>query len=191
MVDALRDGAAPRAVLADSEPESRDAFAGGMTFMRNWPDSYTALARTSVRGRYAVAPLPIFDGAGVAGVLGGANLVIDADASNPAGALALIDVLVAPSQQKRKLVAHSEPAVLVQTYRDRDVRRAVPFADELFRAVRQARPRPVSPAYVAISDAISRNVHDALSNPERVSAEQALAQAQDEIDAALASASQL
>lgn len=64
----------------------------------------------------------------------------------------------------------------------------MPFAKELFRAIRQGRPRPLSPAYHKISRAISKSVHAALSNPGQVSPEQALEQAQADIDEALASA---
>jgi multiple sugar transport system substrate-binding protein len=188
MVDGIKEGAAPRDVLRHDALQTRKAFRDGATFMRNWPENFNELARTPIARRYAVAPLPIFDGAGVAGVLGGANLVIDAQANNPVGALALIDFLVRPQQQKDGLTRHAEPAVLEQTYRDPDVRRSVPFANELYRAIRQGRPRPVSPTYYKISDPISRNVYDALSRPDRVSPEQALERAGAEIDEALASA---
>lgn len=187
MVDGLT-GAAPRDVLSYDEEETKKAFQVGDTYMRNWPDKYAQLNNTALRGRYDVAPLPIFDGGGVAGVIGGTDLVIDAEADNPGGALALIDFLIDPGQQKRGLIAYSEPAVLATTYDDPDVRRSVPFAGQLFRAIRQGRPRPLSPAYYKISDAISKNVYAALSNPDDVSPKQALKQAQADINEALASA---
>lgn len=189
MVDGIGNGAAPADVLNQDEDATEASFRNGATFMRNWPDKFNKLAGTPIK--YAVAPLPIFDGAGVAGVLGGADLVIDAGARNPRGALALIDFLIRPQQQKDGLIRHSEPAVLAQTYSDPDVkdrRGPVPFADELFRAIRQGRPRPLSPVYYKISDAISKHVHDALSR--RVSPEQALEQANAEIEKALASAAE-
>jgi multiple sugar transport system substrate-binding protein len=43
------------------------------------------------------------------------------------------------------------------------VQRALPFADDLRQAITQARPRPVSPVYTQISQAIYENAHDALT----------------------------
>jgi hypothetical protein len=75
------------------------------------------------------------------------------------------------------------------TLEDPRVRASVPLADALFRAIRQGRPRPVSPAYDAISDAISNNVHAALRSPPDVSPKAALERMQVDIDKALATAS--
>ena len=47
--------------------------------------------------------------------------------------------------------------------RDPDVKEALPFAPELKQAVEQAQPRPVSPVYSQISQAIYKNVNQALS----------------------------
>jgi multiple sugar transport system substrate-binding protein len=188
MVDGVAQGTA-RDVLNADENDSLAAFENGATFMRNWPDKFDLLATTPIRGQFDVAPLPIFDGAGVAGVLGGADLVIDSESDNPGGALALIDFLIAPRQQERGLTAYSEPAVLTATYEDPRVQASVPFADALFQAIRQGRPRPVSPAYDAISDAISNNVHAALRSPPDVSPKAALERMQVDIDKALAAAS--
>jgi multiple sugar transport system substrate-binding protein len=188
MVDGVKDGTA-RDVLTADEHDSMTAFVNGATFMRNWPDKFGRLKTTRIKGQYDVAPLPIFDGAGVAGVLGGADLVIDSRSRNPGGALALIDFLIGPRQQERGLTRYAEPAVLTATYENPALRASVPFAEELFRAIRQGRPRPVTPAYDAISDAISSNVHAALSDPGGVSPKQALERMRADIDKALAAAS--
>jgi multiple sugar transport system substrate-binding protein len=190
MVDGIRTRAASKAVLGHDEKASLATFVQGKaTFMRNWPDKFSQLADTPIAQRYDMAPLPIFDGAGVAGVLGGADLVIDAEAANPRGALAFIDFLIRPQQQKWGLIHDLEPAVLETTYQDKAVQASVPFAAKLERAIRQGRPRPVSPAYDEISKAISSNVRDALTD-SNVSPEQALGKANAEIDAALASAAE-
>jgi multiple sugar transport system substrate-binding protein len=184
MVDGI-EHRAQSGSLGQNEDESTDAFASGASFMRNWPKAFDDLERLGLSDRFDVMALPIFDGAGVAGVLGGANLVIDDRSDNPDGALKLIDFLTSPEQQVQALAEHSEPAVLAKAYKAHEVQDRVPFADELLRAVRQGRPRPVSPAYERISDAISRNVFRALSDPEHVSPKQALHDADDEISAAL------
>ena len=54
-------------------------------------------------------------------------------------------------------------AILNATYDDPDVKKAVPYAAELKAALGQAKARPVSPVYPQISQAIYKNVNDALA----------------------------
>ena len=70
------------------------------------------------------------------------------------------------------------------TYDQPSVKQAIPFADEIRKAIEQARARPVSPVYPQISQAIYRNVNDALAG--RRSPEDAMKRAQAEIERALA-----
>ncbi len=49
------------------------------------------------------------------------------------------------------------------TYDDPAVKKAMPFAEQLRTAVEQAKPRPVSPVYPQITEAIFKNVHAVLS----------------------------
>jgi hypothetical protein len=53
--------------------------------------------------------------------------------------------------------------VLNATYDDPQVQNALPFAEELRQAVTQAKSRPVSPVYPQISQAIYKNVNEALA----------------------------
>jgi multiple sugar transport system substrate-binding protein len=186
MVDGLRSGAVRRTVTTYDEEGARRAFESGRaSAMRNWPYAY-ALGQDNpeVRGRFAVMPLPQFKGAGRAGVLGGYNLVVSAHADNRDGALALIDFLTSPNELERNAVQYALGPPLTRTYADPDVRRALPFASELLRGVEQARPRPVSPVYPQISQAIYTNVHDALTG--KTSPQEALRRGHAQIDRALA-----
>jgi multiple sugar transport system substrate-binding protein len=61
--------------------------------------------------------------------------------------------------------------------------RAQPFAPELLEAVQNGRPRPVSPVYPQISEAIYKNVYSALSSGTSPSS--ALSKAQSQINSAL------
>lgn len=184
MVDGIEAGAAPRAVITYEEEEARRAFeAGRATFMRNWPYAY-ALGRESEVGKdFEVAPLPSFEGGGQAGILGGQNLVISVYSENKAGSLKLIDYLTQPPAIKLDATKYSSVPVLMETYDDPDVREALPFAAEARQAVELARPRPVSPVYPLISEAIYENVNAALSG--RVSPREALEQADTQIKQAL------
>ena len=60
---------------------------------------------------------------------------------------------------------------------------ALPFAAELQQAVRQAQPRPVTPLYPQVSEAIYSNVNEALSGA--MSPEDALKNAQTDMEKAL------
>ncbi len=84
---------------------------------------------------------------------------------------------------KRDAADHSQAVVMASVYEDPEVQEALPFADELLQAVQQARPRPVSPVYALISQAIYENVNATLSG--RQSPEQALQRAQTQIEHAL------
>ena len=68
-------------------------------------------------------------------------------------------------------------------YDDQEVQEKYDFATLLRDAISQAKSRPVSPVYPQVSQAIYKNVNEALAG--RVSAEDALKTAQSEMQAAL------
>ena len=187
MVDGVKSGAATKAVTTYMEEESRRAFESGKpAFMRNWPYAY-ALGNqkgSKVKGKFKVAPFPAFEGGGKAGILGGHNLVISKYSKNPAGAVALIDMLSSPEIEKMYASKFSIAPTLTATYDDPAVRKALPFADELRQAVQQAKSRPVSPVYPQISQAIYKNVNEALAG--QMAPEDALKNADAAITRALA-----
>jgi multiple sugar transport system substrate-binding protein len=187
MVDGIKNGAAPKAVTTYMEEEARRTFeAGRATFERQWPYAY-ALGNKSgskVKGKFDVAPYPSFEGGGKAGILGGHNVVISAYSKNPGGALKLADYLTSAPVMKDNAVNFSKTPVLVATYDESAVKKALPFSDELKQGVEQAKSRPVSPVYSQISQAIYKNVNNALSG--QTAPADALKKAQSDIDNALA-----
>jgi multiple sugar transport system substrate-binding protein len=187
MVDGIKSGAAPKAVTTYMEEESRRAFESGKyAFMRNWPYAY-ALGNakgSKVKGKFKVAPFPTFEGAGKAGILGGHNLVISTFSKNAPGAVKLIDFLSSPEIEQMYAAKYSIAPTLSATYDDPAVKQALPFAAELKQAVEQAKSRPVSPVYPQISQAIYKNVNEALAG--QMSPQDALKNADDQINRALA-----
>lgn len=185
MVDGIKNGAARKSVTTYMEEQSRRAFeAGRATFMRNWPYAYAIGKANKNAPKFAVAPLPEFEGGGKAGILGGHNLVISAYSKNPGGALALIDYLTNEESITRDAVDYSLAPVLQSVYDDPAVQKALPFAKQLEQAIAQAKSRPVSPVYTQISQAIYKNVNEALAGS--VSPEDALKTGQSQITQALA-----
>ena len=82
------------------------------------------------------------------------------------------------------MAVYSLPSVLKATYDEPEIQQKIPYSGELEKAIEQANPRPVSPVYNQISQAIYKNVNKALAG--ETSPEDALAQGDDEINKALA-----
>jgi multiple sugar transport system substrate-binding protein len=187
MVDGIEDGVAANGVTTYMEEEARRYFESGRaTFMRNWPYAYELgqAKGSKVRGKFDVAPLPSFEGAGRAAILGGHNFVVSVYSDNVGAALKWIDFATSREQQLLTLRDFSQAAVIADVYDDPAVRKKFPFAPQLREAVSQAKARPVSPVYPQISQAIYENVSEALNG--NLSPKEALEKAQAEIDEALA-----
>jgi len=166
MVDGIKGGAAPKAVTTYMEPQADQSWASGKyAFMRNWTGSYAIgnAKGSKVAGKFSVAPLPTFEGGGKAGILGGHNSVISVYTKNPGLALKFADFFASPAVQKTTLLKYSLAAVIPSVYKDADVQKAIPYASQMLQALSQAKARPVSPVYTQISQAIFKNVNDALA----------------------------
>ncbi len=184
MADGIKNGAAPKAVTTYKEEEARRAFeSGNATFMRNWPYAYALGKKSKIGDKFDIATFPGFSGQDGAGVLGGYNLGISAYSKNPEGSLAFIEFATEPDQQKIMATEASLPPTVSATYDDPAVKKAMPFAGDLKTAIEQAKPRPVSPVYPQISEAVYNNVYDALQG--NASPDEAASKMNDEIQKAL------
>ncbi len=185
MVNGIKDGAAKQSVTTYMEEQARRAFeAGRATFERQWPYAYAIGKANKDAPKFEVAPFPEFEGGGKGGIIGGHNLVISSFSKNQGGALALIDYLTSEESVTRDAAKYSLSPTLQAVYDSPEVQKAMPFADELKQAIAQAGSRPVSPVYTQISQAIYKNVNEALSG--KVTPEEALKTGQSEMEKALA-----
>ena len=187
MVKGIKDGAAPKQVVTYMEEPSRQEFESGrVTFMRNWPYAY-ALGndpKSKIKGKFQIANLPGFGGKPGAGVLGGTNLAISSYTDNPGGSLAVANFFTGEVGQK--LIGEgATPPATTAAYEIPSVRKAIGLPDEIKAAVAAAKPRPVSPVYPQISQAIFKNVNRALAG--QLSTSDAVKNMQSGIDKALAS----
>jgi multiple sugar transport system substrate-binding protein len=186
MVDGVKDGTAANGVTTYMEEESRRYFESGRaTFMRNWPYAY-ALGEaegSKVKGKFDVAPFPSFEGGDKAAILGGHNNVISVFTDNQGAALKLVDFLSSEEEQVIMFRDYSLAPTVAAAYDNPGVQKKYKFASDLKASVEQARARPVSPVYPQISQAIYKNVNEALSG--RVSPDEALKTAQTEMQQAL------
>jgi multiple sugar transport system substrate-binding protein len=184
MAKGYKDGAVPKANLTYMEQESRTAFeAGKGTFMRNWPYAYALAKESPIKDEFAITTLPSYGGKKASGVIGGYNLAISAYSDEPEAALEFVDFATQPEPQRIMASKASLPPTLSQTYEDATVKEAMPFALELRSAVEQAHPRPASPVYTQISQAIYKNVYATLSG--RTSPDAAVSTMSEQIDKAL------
>jgi multiple sugar transport system substrate-binding protein len=180
----IEDGAAPKAVTTYMEPESERAFtSGNVTYLRNWPYVYALAKDSNIADDFQVSTFPSYGGNEGAGVIGGYNLAISAFSENPEGSLAFINHATSPEAQEIQATKASLPAVLTQTYDDPQVRKALPFAAELRDAVEQALPRPVTPVYPQVTEAIYDNVFAVLQGD--MSPDEAASKMNEDIQTAL------
>jgi multiple sugar transport system substrate-binding protein len=185
LAEGVDEGVVPKAVTTYEEESSRRAFeAGNATFMRNWPYAYALGKESNIADDFAVVKFPGFGGNEGAGVVGGYNLGISAYTDNPNGSLAFAEFLVTKPVQKEMFLKATLPAVATAVYEDPEVKKEIPFTEELLKAVEQAQARPVSPVYTEISQAIYDNVFEVINGKQ--SPDQATSKMNSEIEDALA-----
>ena len=184
MQNGVKDGADSHSVSTYMEEESRRAFeAGKATLERQWPYAYALGQKSPVKGKFNITTLPGWKDRPASGVIGGYNLAVNAYSKNPGTALAFAEFVTQPKQQEYMAAKTTLPPTLSEAYDAPAVQKVMPFADKLRTAVEQAHPRPLSPVYPQISEAIYKNVYNALWNG--VSVDSALKKANDQINQAL------
>ncbi len=164
MRQGIENGATPRAVTTYMEDQTLQNFSNGRSsFARNWPYQYDLANEAGLEGDFEITTFPAFGQGEGAGVLGGFNLAISAYTDNVGAAAAFVNFASSPEAQETLVTEASLPSVLGEVYDRPAVREAIPFADDLREAITQAQPRPVTPLYTQVSQAIYENAHDALT----------------------------
>jgi multiple sugar transport system substrate-binding protein len=181
----VASGLSPRSVTSAGEEEARRVFQDGRAvFMRNWPYAFQEAQRegSRVAGRVGFAPLPTPGGEPGTGALGGWQLVVNASApaERQRAAAELVAHLTSAEANVTMALAYGRNPPRVAAYADPRLRDRAPFIAALEPLVRAARPRPVTPYYVMISDVLQSEfsaIVSGIRTPAR-----ALAQAQQLID---------
>ena len=153
----VADGIAPEGVSQYKEQESATIFLGGdAVFMRNVPRMY-ALASDPAESEIepaviGVAPLPVAEeGLRSYSSLGGWNLFLNANSQNADAAWEFMRFMSAPEQQKVRAIEGSVLPARRALYEDEEVLQKVRVAELGREAIRNTRPRPVSPFYSDMS----------------------------------------
>jgi multiple sugar transport system substrate-binding protein len=188
LVDAYQNGNIPAKAITYTEEEGRQSFqAGDLLFLRNWAYVYN-LAQTEgsskVKDKFGVAPLPGVDGPGTSS-LGGHNAGISVYSDHKATARDFVQYLVSEESQRWFLQQGSLAPVLGSLYDEPDLVKEFGYLPTLRTSIENAVPRPVTPYYPAVTEAIQANAYAALKGSESV--DQAITEMSDAIKAASSS----
>lgn len=173
LVDMFKSGDIPKAALGWQEDKSLlDFESGNALFLRNWPYAVSLLntdKTSKVKGKYALAPLPGPNGTG-ASTLGGHNMAISAFSKHKQTALDFIKFWESEATQKFLIQKASLAPVVTSLYSDPTLTKAFPYLPTLYKSIQTAVPRPVTPFYPAVTEAIQTNVYAALQGSKSVDA---------------------
>ena len=89
--------------------------------------------------------------------------VISSYTDNPKGSMLWLDYWTSKKVIDRGAATYSLPPTLKSSYDEPGVKKALPYSDQLLKAVENATTRPVSPVYSQISEAVYKNVNAAMS----------------------------
>lgn len=170
----LVDEYAPEGVTTYTETESEQVFKEGKClFIRDWSGFWTSGQDegSKVTGKIAATKLPV----GPSGTeshtcLGGLDLVINnnIDDEHKEAAADFISYMASPETQKEMTLISSQPPVVESVYTDAEILEAIPFYEEFVDIIATGKSRPLSPQYAKVSDAIQRNIHQALTGEVEV-----------------------
>ncbi len=178
---------APAGVTTYTEPESEQVFLDGKSlFIRDWSGFWSQANRegSNVNGKVGAVALPLGpNGTTPHSCLGGLDLVINKSISDEqkAAAVEFLKYMTSFETQKEFTLIAAQPPVLQAVYEDADILEKIPFYADFYDIIMTGKSRPMSPQYAKVSDAIQRNVHQALSGS--VSVEDALNTLQEEVAA--------
>lgn len=158
MVEIAQSDAVPKNISTFTEVESHTSFIQGQSpFIRNWPYQYSLAEdkeQSKIVGKIGVAPLPAGD-QGSAAALGGWMSGISKYSKHKKEAWEFLKFITGPEGQKIAAQYGSTPTYL-PAFDDKDVQKSNPlYANKNFiEGISKAIPRPVSPVYPEISDAM-------------------------------------
>jgi multiple sugar transport system substrate-binding protein len=168
-------GISPSSVTTYKEDQTLASWQNGdAVFARNWPYQF-ALSNdpksSKVVGKFDVHNM-LYGGTNTSGhsSLGGWQYGINAFSKNPDAAWMFIQHQLAEPTQKALAVKLSLTSTLLSIYDDADVLKANPFFAKLKPVFQSAQPRPVTPFYPDVSNAIQLRIHNALTGQATPSA---------------------
>lgn len=155
------DRITPVSVGMADEESTRQIFGSGRAlFMRNWPYAWSLFQQEGslVRGKVGIAPLPSFPGYPSAPVLGGWMLAVPQASAHQQEVGELIRFLTSPDAQRLVAMGMGYNPTRRALYSDESLVEARPLLKDLYSIFLEARPRPVTPYYLLLSQALQPEV---------------------------------
>jgi multiple sugar transport system substrate-binding protein len=156
----------PSLVTTAIEEPTRHIFGNGRAlFMRNWPYAWNIFEKegSPIKGKVGVTMLPAFLKGRSASTLGGWQLGVNKYSKHPDIAEKLIRFLTSPAAQKTLALTIGYKPTRKFLYNDKDLIKEQPFIASLYDVFMKARPRPVSPYYMMITQVMQPEFSAALS----------------------------
>lgn len=182
----VKDGVAKANASEVATDDTRKEFqAGKVLFAVNWGYAWNHFqkgAGTQVAGKVGVARLPAMPGGEAVSCMGGWNWAVSAFSRNKPEAAKLVRWLASPRVSRELAIRGSFHPAQPAVYEDPAVLAAVPWFRDALPVVASARPRPVTPVYKQVSDAIRINTNTVIAGARTP------AQALDEIEQRVARA---
>jgi trehalose/maltose transport system substrate-binding protein len=172
----------PLVTTAIEEPTRHLFGSGKVLFLRNWPYAWNIFNRqgSAVRGKVGVAPLPSFPGRESASTLGGWQLGVNKYSKHPEAAEKLVRFLASPAAQKSLALTIGYRPTRKALYKDPDLLREQPVIESFYGVFMKARPRPVTPYYLMITQVLQPELSAAISGIK--TPEEALTSAQKQVE---------
>lgn len=164
LANGFKQGYIPKEALGFQETQSLNAFEQGkLVFMRNWPyaDAILKGKGSTVIKKFDIAPLPGPSGHG-ASSLGGHSTAISAYSKHPATAFDFLKFLESDQIQRNDLNVGTAAPVTTALYSDPAEVKKFPYLPVLLKSINTAVPRPVTPFYPGVTEAIETNAYKAL-----------------------------
>jgi multiple sugar transport system substrate-binding protein len=172
----------PPLVTTAIEEPTRHIFGNGRAlFMRNWPYALNIFERegSMIKGKVGVSQLPSFPGKESASTLGGWQLGINRYSKHPEAAEKFIKFLTSSQSQKTLALTIGYKPTRRSLYEDKDLITKQPFIVGLYKIFMKARPRPVSPYYMMMTQVMQPEFSAALTDIK--TPEEALDSAQEQV----------
>ncbi len=167
MVDLVRRyGATPDLVTTTTEESAREIFGRGKAvFMRNWPYAWRLFQQegSAVKDKVGITVLPHFRRNRSAATLGGWQLAVNKHSKRPQAAEKFVTFMTSTKAQKHLGLTVGFQPTRKALYEDAELLAAQPALAELYKIFQRARPRPVSPYYVLLSQAMQSEFSAALA----------------------------
>ena len=171
LAKAYADGNIPKEGITFQEEQSRQAFQSGkLLFLRNWPYVYnlaTTEGSSAVKDKLGIAPIPGKDGPG-ASSLGGHSMAVSVYSKNKATALDFLKFMTSEETEKFYATQGSLAPVLGSLYTDAALVKKLPYLPVLNTSIENAKPRPVTPFYPAVTKALQENAYSAIKGEKPV-----------------------